>query len=103
MKKALPKNIQTIRKRVVPVLRRYGVKRAAVFGSFARGEERKMSDVDVLVEVPSGMSLFGFSGLKLDLEDRLGRKVDLVSYRSIHPALKRRILREQIPIYEKKY
>ena len=47
------------------------------------------------------MGLFEFSGLKLDLEELLGRKVDLVSYRGIHPALKRRILIEQVPLYEK--
>lgn len=98
----LPKTLQTIKRRAVPVFRRYGVKRAAVFGSFARGEERKTSDVDFLVEPPKGMGLFEFSGLRLDLEKKLGLDVDLVSYRGIHPALKRSILREQVQIYEKK-
>ncbi|MDO8617735.1 MAG: nucleotidyltransferase family protein [Candidatus Uhrbacteria bacterium] len=102
MKKALPKNIQTIRKRAVPVFRRYGVKRAAVFGSFARGEERKKSDVDFLVQIPRGMDLFEFSGLRQDLAARLEREVDLVTYASIHPFLKEQILNEQVVIYEKK-
>ncbi len=101
MRKALSKDLQTIRKQTVPILRRYGVKRASVFGSFARGDNKKKSDVDLLVEVPP-MGLLEFVGLKQDLEERLGRRVDLVSYRSVHPVLKRHILREQVAIYEKK-
>ncbi len=101
MRKALPKDLQIIRRRAVPIFRRYGVKRAAVFGSFARGEEKKKSDVDLLVDIPP-MGLLDFIGLKQDLEERLQRKVDLVSYRRIHPVLKRQILQEQVSIYEKK-
>ncbi len=102
MKKALSKNIQTIRKQTIHVLRRYGVKRAAVFGSFARGEQNKKSDVDFLVDIPKGMDLFEFVGLKQDLEKHLHRKADLVTYGYIHPYLKKRILDEQIIFYEKR-
>ena len=98
----MTRDLQRIKQRSVPILRRYKVPRAAIFGSFARGEQRKKSDVDMLIEPPKGIGLFDFAGLKLDLEERLGRKVDLVSYHGIHPALKRRILQEQISIYEKK-
>lgn len=94
-------DIQTIRRRSLPVLKRYGVRKAAIFGSFARGENRKKSDVDFLVEVPRGTDLFEFVGLKQDLEDRLGRKVDLVSYKYIKPYLRERILNERVTIYEK--
>ncbi len=96
-------NIQMIRLQATPIFRRYGVKRAAMFGSFARREEHQTSDADFLVEPPKTMTLLDFVGLKQDLEACLGRKVDLVNYRGIHPALKRRILREQISIYEKKH
>ena len=96
-----PGNLRTIRQRAIPILRRYGVSKAAVFGSFARGEERKKSDVDILVDIPKGMGLFEFVGLKQDLEERLGRDVDLVTYDYIHPFLKERILNDQILIYAK--
>ncbi len=95
-------NIQSIRQRTSPIFHRYGVRRAAIFGSFARGEEQKTSDVDLLVEVPKEMDLFSFVALKQDLEERLGRDVDLVTYRSIDYLLRDRILAEQVPIYEKR-
>lgn len=98
---ALTANIKQIRQRAVPVLRRYGVRKAAVFGSFARGEERKKSDVDLLVDIPP-MGLLEFIGLKQDLERRLGRAVDLVTYKRIHRLMRKRILDEQIQIYEKR-
>ena len=95
-------SIQRIRRRATPIFRRYGVRKVAVFGSFARGEERKTSDVDFLVKLPSSMGLFEFSGLKIALEECLKRKVDLVSYGYIHPFLRQRILKERIIIYEKR-
>lgn len=97
----MPANLRTIRQCVVPILRRYGVRKAAIFGSFARGEERKKSDVDFLVELPKTMSLLGLVGLQLDLKDRLDREVDVVTYRALHPLIKDRVMQEQVVIYEK--
>lgn len=93
--------LQSIRRRAAPILRRYGVRRAAVFGSFARGDEQKKSDVDILVDVPNGTGLFAFIGLEQELTDRLGRKVDLVTYRSLHPYIRERVLNERVAIYGK--
>lgn len=90
--------IQSIKKRVVPILKRYGVKRAAVFGSFVRGESGKDSDIDILVEIKKDISLFEFVRLKLELEETLGKKVDLVEYSTIKPLIKERILKEQLAI-----
>lgn len=45
------KAIQSIKKKIIPILRRYGVKKAAIFGSFVRGEAKKKSDIDILVEI----------------------------------------------------
>ncbi len=101
-KNELSPHLQDIRHRAVPILRRYGVRKAAVFGSFARGEERKKSDVDMLVDVPRGADLFLFSGLKQDLENGLGRDVDLVTYNSINYLIRARVLAEQVQIYEKR-
>jgi len=56
------------------------------------------SDIDILVELPKEKSLLDFVALKLELEETLGRKVDLVEYSTIHPLLKERVLREQVPV-----
>ncbi|MEW5907780.1 MAG: nucleotidyltransferase family protein [Patescibacteria group bacterium] len=94
--------IQAIKKKIVPVLKRQGVTKAALFGSCARGETKKRSDIDLLVKLKKGKSLFDFVGLKLELEDKLGKKVDLVEYTAIKPLLKDYILKDEKIIYEKK-
>lgn len=93
---------KAIEKKIVPILKRQGVVKAAVFGSAARGEMRKNSDVDILVKLKKGKTLLDFIGLKLELEDKLDRDVDLISYGGIHPLLKDIILKEQKIIYERK-
>ncbi len=71
----------------------------AVFGSIARDEATEDSDVDILVDFDSKKGLFGFADLKFYLEEILGRHVDLVTRRALHPALKTRILRESKEIF----
>lgn len=91
-------NVKDISGRIIPVLKRYGVSRAALFGSTARGEAKAGSDVDILVEIDTDISLLDFVGLKLELEEILGRKVDLVEYGAIKPLIREEILREQVVI-----
>jgi len=91
-------NINQIREKAVPILKNAGVTRSAVFGSYVRGEEKENSDIDMLVDFPRGKGLFEFAGLEQELEDVLGKKVDLVEYESLHPLLKERILAEQVEI-----
>lgn len=83
---------------VFPILKRAGVTRSAVFGSFARGTQRNDSDVDIVVEMPRKATLFDFIRLKLALENALEKKVDLVEYDSIKPHLRESILKDQITI-----
>ena len=89
---------QEIAKKIIPILKKQGVQKAALFGSQARGEATKKSDVDLLVKLPKRFGLFEMGGLKMDLEEALNKKVDLVEYSVIHPLLKKQILKEQIPI-----
>jgi len=86
----------------LPILKREGVIKAAIFGSFARGEANKRSDIDLLVKLDRSKTLLDFSGLKIELEEKLGRKVDLVSYGGISHLLKKIILGEQKIIYKKR-
>lgn len=90
--------IEEIKEKAVPALKKAGVLKSAVFGSFARGEAGPESDVDLLVELPEKTTMFDLIELEDDLESALGKKVDLVTYRSIYHRLRDRILREQIPI-----
>lgn len=90
--------IQDIKNKVLPILKQAGVKKSSIFGSYVRGDQTKSSDVDILIEPPKKMSLFGLAGLKLDLEETLGKEVDIITYNSINPLLKEYILKDQIRI-----
>ena len=91
-------SLDEIKKKTVPILKEAGVTRSSIFGSYVRGEAKGDSDIDMLVEVPRGTGLFAFIGLQHKLEGVLNKKVDLVTYKSIHPLLRDRILKEQLPI-----
>ena len=99
MKKKVKQGIEEIKQKVVPILKRHGVTKAGIFGSLIRGEAEKKSDLDILVEISkSDVSLLDFIGLKIELEEALGKKVDLVEYTAIKPLLRERILREEVAI-----
>lgn len=87
-----------IKVKIVPILKKYGVSRASLFGSVVRGDTHKNSDVDILVEVPRNKSLFDLMDIQFELEDVLKKKVDLVEYSLIKPRLKPYILKEQVQI-----
>ena len=91
-------HIEEIRSKILPILRRNGVKRAGIFGSVVRGEAKEDSDIDILVDIESDMSLLDFVGLKLEIEEALGRRIDLAEYSTIKPLLRERILGEQLVI-----
>jgi len=86
---------QTIKKKILPILKRQGVIRAAVFGSAARDEMKKSSDIDILVKLKKNKTLLDLVGLQLELQDKLGRKVDVVEYGALHPLIKNIVLKEQ--------
>lgn len=79
-------------------MEKYGVTRAGVFGSVVRGEAAADSDIDILVEIERRMSLLDFAGLKIELEEALGRKVDLGEYAAIKLMIKDDILSEEVAI-----
>ncbi|RLI77646.1 hypothetical protein DRP05_09545 [Archaeoglobales archaeon] len=90
--------IEKLKSKVIPILKKHGVKKAVLFGSLVRGEMGEDSDIDILVKIDKDISLLDFVGIKLELEEVLGRKVDLVEYDTIKPRLKDRILKEQVVI-----
>ena len=82
------KKIDKIIDSIVPILARNNARRAALFGSVVSGDFDEQSDVDILVELDDSLSLLDYIGIIIELEDKLGRKVDLVEYGAIKPALK---------------
>ncbi len=91
-------SIEKIKNAVLPVLKKYGVKRASLFGSIVRGEMGEDSDIDLLIEFEGRKSLLDLAGLKIELEEKLKREVDVLTYKSLHPLLKERILKEKVDI-----
>ena len=89
--------IKQIAKIAVPILKKNGIKKAGIFGSYAKGEATKKSDIDILVQPPKGMG-FGFAGLQIELSEKLHKKVDLVSYNGLSPYLKNNILEQEVRI-----
>ena len=87
-----------IKEKIRLITKEYCVKKGALFGSLVRGEMREDSDIDILVEIESDISLLDFVGLKIEIEEALERKVDLVEYCTIKPFLKDKILKEQVVI-----
>lgn len=90
--------LQTLTNKVLPVLKEAGVTRSSLFGSYVRGDYHKDSDVDILVELPKGNSLLDLVRLEKKLENVLGKKVDLLTYNSVHPLLKDIINKNQLQI-----
>ena len=76
-------DIREIKQKAIPILKASGVTRSSVFGSYARGDQRDDSDIDILVELPKGKSLLDLIGLEQDLQDALGKKVDVGTFRAV--------------------
>ncbi len=87
--------IPEIKNRIIPVLKEYGVKKAALFGSIVKGESTEDSDIDILVEMPETATLLDLAELKIELEEILNKNVDVLTYDSLHHLLKDKILHEQ--------
>lgn len=77
---------------------RYKVKEIGIFGSYARGEQKQTSDVDLLVEFSESISLLEFLHLENELSDLLGAKVDLVMKTALKPRIGKHILREVVAL-----
>ena len=88
--------IENIKKKIVRPLKNEGIKKAGIFGSYARGEQKKNSDVDILIEFNG--SLLKLVALERGLKKILKKKVDLLTYGGMSPYLKDRILKEEIRI-----
>ena len=99
MKNKSDKQISNIKKKILPILKKNKVVRAGIFGSYARGEENKKSDVDILVKInDKNFSLLDLVRLKVNIEKYLHKKIDLIEYESLHPLIKQVALKEEVRI-----
>jgi len=91
--------IDEIKRISVPIAQRYGVKKLALFGSYARGEQKDTSDIDFLIEKGKiqGWEFFGFIN---NLEDDLGMHVDVITYDSLKDSLITDSVRDEVVLYE---
>jgi len=91
------------RSRLVGILRQNGVRRASVFGSFARGEQGSGSDIDLVIEPPPDATLFTLAQLGEALEDAMGRPIDLMTFSALetsaHPRVRARILHDLVTLF----
>ena len=86
------------REEIMRVAAQRGARNVRVFGSVARGDNDEKSDVDFLVEMEPGRTLFDLSGLLLDLESLLHVSVDVVTERGLRPRVRERVLAEAVPL-----
>ncbi len=94
----IEKLLRERREEILRVAARHGARNVRVFGSVVRGEARPDSDVDFLVDIDRGRSLFDMGGLLIDLRDVLGREVDVVTERGLKARIRDRIIKEASPL-----
>ncbi len=90
-----------LQNQVITILKPYQPERVGIFGSYARGENRKNSDLDILIKFRNSIGLLELVQIEQELSDTLGIKVDLVTEGSLkNPLLKKYIEQDLITIYE---
>lgn len=90
--------IETHRDELLALARRRGITGIRVFGSMSRGDGSESSDVDLLVTLAPGTSALALGGLVIDAQELLGRRVDVVTEASLHPALRDRVVASAVPL-----
>ena len=84
--------------RLVEAAARHGAHNVRVFGSVARGTATEGSDLDLLVDMELGRDLFDLVAIKREIEESLGRRVDVLTESSLSPYLREKVLREAVPL-----
>ena len=93
---------EKIKEIIKETLVKKGADFVALFGSFAKEEEKPASDIDILVNFKNPISLFDHAGIELELEERIGKKVDLVTEHGLSKFIRPFIINELITLYERR-
>lgn len=94
----MSKKLDKIIEKIVPILKEWKVKRAGIFGSYARGDNKLGSDVDILVEIDQKISLSELMNLKILMEKSINKNIDIVEYSCLHPLMEKEILKEEVKV-----
>jgi predicted nucleotidyltransferase len=94
----LPEFLEDRREAILRIAARHGASDVRVFGSLARGDATADSDVDLLVNLEKGRSLFDLGALLEDLKALLGREVDVVTEKGLRARIRQRVLKEAVPL-----
>ena len=95
-------SIDEIRDKIRPICEKYKIEKVWLFGSYARGEAREDSDVDLHMKAPKGIGLFGLSGIYADLEEALGKEIDLITrIPEENKIFRRYVERDEILLYDR--
>jgi len=86
------------REEILGIARKYGIRNIRVFGSTVRGDDRKDSDIDLLVDVDEGRDLFDVGAFLMDLEALLHKKIDVVTENALHQKIRKTVLEEALPL-----
>ena len=95
---SLDELLQEKREDVLRIAIKRGASNVRIFGSIARGEADAESDIDLLVDLEPGRSLFDLGGLLMDLQDLLGHKVDVVTEKGLRERIREHVLKEAVPL-----
>lgn len=93
--------IEEIKKITVPVAKQYGVEKVALFGSYAKGEQRETSDIDLIIKKGDLSGYFAFCGFVNALEERLGTHVDVLTYSALEKSLIKDSVKNEVVLYER--
>ena len=94
----IPEIIQDRKVQILALAARYGASNIRIFGSVANGTADENSDIDFLVDMEKGRSLFDLGGLLMDLQELFNRKVDVVTEKGLHERIRERVLRQAITL-----
>lgn len=98
MKSSIEGVLAQRREEILAIAEKYGARNVRVFGSVARGEADEASDIDFLVELQPGRTLFDLGGLVSDLTNLLGRHVDVVTVHGLKERIRDRVLAEAVSL-----
>ena len=90
--------VQEKREEILAIAARYGARNVRVFGSVARGDADERSDVDFVVEFDEGSTLMDHAAMLIELEDLLGRRVDVAPEKCLRPRVRERVLKEAVAL-----
>jgi predicted nucleotidyltransferase len=86
------------REEIMGIASKYGIHNIRVFGSTARGDNRKESDIDLLVDIEEGRDLFDLGAFSVDVEALLDKSIDVVTENALHQKIRKSVLKEAVPL-----